>query len=277
MQKWRKGIVKDYVLELVAARTGFNAKLNIMREYLQAYILRIMHDEGVFRSTAFLGGTALRFLHNLPRFSEDLDFSLTGDTQYTFVGLAEKIKQELNLAGYNISISYNDEKTVQYAFVKFENLMYEAGISPHRDQNFSTKIEIDTTPPQGAVLKTDIVNIYFPISFLSYDISSLFAGKLHALLSRKYTKGRDFFDLGWYLSHWKNISPNIKLLQNALRQTNWEGEIPSEDTWRDFLYTVVEKTDWQKVKQDVENFLEEPSDINIFTKKNVLNLIKEQS
>lgn len=267
--------MRDYVLELAAARTGLNAKLNIIREYLQAYILRIMHDEGVFRSTAFLGGTALRFLHKLPRFSEDLDFSITGDTQqYTFVDLVAKIKQELKLAGYDISISYNDEKTVQYAFVKFENLMYDAGISPHKEKKFSTKIEIDTNPPQGAVLKTDIVNIYFPISFLSYDISSLFAGKLHALLNRKYPKGRDFFDLGWYLSRWKDISPNITLLQNALRQTSWEGEIPSEHTWQDFLYTVVEETDWQKVKQDVENFLEKPSDMNIFTKENVLNLIK---
>lgn len=266
--------MKDYVLELVAARTGFNAKLNIMREYLQAYILRIMHDEGVFRSTAFLGGTALRFLYNLPRFSEALDFSLTEDKQYALVDLADKIKQELKLAGYDISITYNDEKTVQYAFVNFENLMYEAKISPHKEQKFSTKIEIDTNPPQGAILKTDIVNIYFPISFLSYDISSLFAGKLHALLNRKYTKGRDLFDLGWYLSRWKDISPNITLLQNALKQTSWEKEMPSKNTWRDFLYTVVEGTDWQKVKQDVENFLENPSDMNIFTKENVLNLIK---
>ncbi|MCK4818074.1 nucleotidyl transferase AbiEii/AbiGii toxin family protein, partial [bacterium] len=181
--------MKDHVLELVATRTGFNEKLNAMREYLEAYILRIMHDEGVFRSTAFLGGTALRFLYNLPRFSEDLDFSLTGHTHYIFADLIAKIKKELKLAGYDVSLSHNDEKTVQYAFFKFENLMYEAGISSHKEQKFSTKIEIDTKPPQGAVLKTDLVNIYFPMSFLSYDITSLFAGKLHALLSRKYTKG----------------------------------------------------------------------------------------
>ena len=205
--------MRDYVLELVATKTGFNAKLNIMREYLQAYILRIMQDNGVFRSTAFLGGTALRFLYNLPRFSEDLDFSLTGNKHYTFADLVVKIKQELKLAGYDISVSYNDEKTVQYAMVKFDKLMYEAGISPHKEQKFSIKIEVDTNPPEGAGLKTDIVNKYFPISFLSYDIPSLFAGKFHALLSRKYTKGRDFFGLGWYLSRWKDISPNINLLK----------------------------------------------------------------
>ncbi|MBU2541278.1 MAG: nucleotidyl transferase AbiEii/AbiGii toxin family protein [Candidatus Omnitrophica bacterium] len=266
--------MKDYCLELVGAKNGFNAKLNIMREYLQAYILRIMHDEGVFRSTAFLGGTALRFLYNLPRFSEDLDFSLTREKEYEFVELVAKIKQELKLAGYDISISYKHEKTVQNAMVKFERLMHEAGISPYKEQKFSVKLEIDTNPPKGAVLKTDIVNKYFPISFLSYDVSSLFAGKFSALLSRKYTKGRDFFDLGWYLSRWRDISPNITLLQNALKQTGWKKEMPSENTWQDFIFEVVKTTDWQKVRQDVENFLENPSDMDIFTKENVLSLIK---
>lgn len=266
--------MKDYVLELIATKTGFNTKLNIMREYLQACILRIMHDNRVFRSTAFLGGTALRFLYDLPRFSEDLDFSLTGNKQYAFVDLVIKIKQELELAGYDISISYNDEKTVQYAMVKFDKLMYETGISPHKEQKFSIRIELDTNPPKGAGLKTNIVNKYFPISFLSYDIPSLFAGKLHALLSRKYTKGRDFFDLGWYLSRWKNILPNITLLQNALKQTGWKGKMPSEHTWQDLLYTVIKAADWQKIEEDVENFLENPSDMNIFTKKNMLGLMQ---
>ncbi|MES0341702.1 MAG: nucleotidyl transferase AbiEii/AbiGii toxin family protein [Candidatus Humimicrobiaceae bacterium] len=266
--------MKDYILELVSTKTGYNAKLNIMREYLQAYILRVMHDNRVFRSAAFLGGTALRFLYNLPRFSEDLDFSLTEKKQFIFSDLVVKIKQELELAGYSISINYNDEKTVQYAMIKFDELMHEAQLSPHREQKFSIKIEIDTNPPEGADLKTNIVNKYFLISFLSYDIPSLFAGKLHALLSRKYTKGRDYFDLGWYLSRWKNITPNISLLQNALRQTGWRGEMPLGDTWRDLLYRTAKEADWKKVEEDVKNFLENPADMNIFTKKDMLDLIR---
>ncbi len=268
--------MKDYVLELIASKTGFNAKLNIMREYLQAYILRILHNEGVFRSTAFLGGTALRFLYGLPRFSEDLDFSLVEKMGYSFVDLLKKTKQELTLAGYNISMTYNDKRTVYSAMIKFEELMYEAGISPLPKQKFSIKLEIDTRPPKGAVLKTDIVNKYFPISFLSYDLASLFAGKLCALLSRNYTKGRDFFDLGWYFSRWRDISPNITLLQNALKQTGWNKEMPTENSWREQLYKIVENADWKRVKQDVENFLENPSDLNIFTQQNVLSLIRDR-
>jgi predicted nucleotidyltransferase component of viral defense system len=268
--------MRDYVIQLASKEIGFNAKLNIMREYLQAYILRIMHDEGVFRSTAFLGGTALRFLYNLPRFSEDLDFSIVKKNKYKFTQIVKKIKAELELSGYNISVSYNDEKIVNDAFIKFEGLMYEIGISPIREQKFSIKIEMDTNSPKGANLTTQIVTKYFPISFLSYDLSSLFAGKLHALFSRKYTKGRDFFDIGWYLSKWTELTPNIVLLNNALKQTHWKEKLLAQKTWRDYLYQVVKKANWIKVKKDVENFLENPLDLNIFTQTNVLKLIKRE-
>jgi predicted nucleotidyltransferase component of viral defense system len=89
--------MKDYAIELVSKETGLNVKMNSMREYLQAYTLKIMHDEGIFRTTAFLGGTALRFLYNLPRFYEDLNFSLTNKNEkaYQFVALMAKLKQEL--------------------------------------------------------------------------------------------------------------------------------------------------------------------------------------
>jgi len=266
--------MKDYVLELVSKKEGYNAKLNTLREYLQAYALRVLHEEGVFRYAAFLGGTALRFLYNLPRFSEDIDFSLAKkEKEFSFINSVKKVKEEFLLAGYNVSASYNEEKTVQNAFLKFEGLMFEVGLSPFKKQNLSIKVEIDINPPEGADTQTAIVNKYFPISFLSYDINSLFTGKLHALLSRRYTKGRDLFDLGWYLSKWKGLTPNFVLLKNGLIQTGWSKEIPAEGNWRKILYDTVKKVDWEKVKKDVESFLENPSDMDIFSKENVLNLI----
>lgn len=266
--------MKDYVLELASGQSGSNAKLNIMREYLQAYALRALQDVGAFRSMAFVGGTALRFLHGLPRFSEDLDFSLENrDNTKPFFVIVKKLKDEFIQAGYDLDVTYNDEKTVSSAFLKFEGLMYEANISPHKNQRLSIKIEVDTLPPKGAVLKTDIVNKYFPLSFLSYELSSLFAGKLHALLTRKYTKGRDLFDLGWYLSRWKGLSPNVTMLQNALKQTGYKGKSPTQDNWRQCVSEAVKKTDWKKVMQDVHNFLENPSDLKVFSQENVLTLL----
>ncbi len=268
--------MKDYCLELTAAQKTTSTKYNAMREYLQAYVLRIMHDRGAFQSTAFVGGTALRFLYGLPRFSEDLDFSQHKRPDCSFTNLMSDIKQELISAGYEPSVTAKEVKTVQSAFVKFEGLLYEAKLSPLKAQKFSIKIEIDTNPPKGAALTTQIVNKFFPIAFLSYDLPSLFAGKIHALLSRKYTKGRDYYDLAWYLSRFKTLEPNFKFLHNALTQTGYEKKKPSENNWREYLGDVVKKTDWKTVYNDVANFLENPKDMDIFTKENVLRLIEVQ-
>lgn len=267
--------MKDQLLEIAGRQQGVNAKANIMREYLQAYILRIMHDHGAFRKTAFLGGTALRFLHNLPRFSEDLDFSNVSGKKYPFVELAKKIKNELILSGYDVSVSYNDNKTVYYAFFKFREILYNAGISPNKEQNLSIKIEIDTKPPKGGVLTTEIVNKYFPMSFLTYDVATLFAGKLNALLTRTYVKGRDYFDLAWYLSKWKTLSPNFAFLKNALKQMGWKKNYPVENNWKELIYRRIDSADWKKVNNDVKNLLENPSDMNIFNKENTLRLIED--
>ena len=266
--------MKDHCLALVAAKSGYNEKLNAMREYLQAYILSFMYEGGVFRYTAFVGGTALRFLHGLPRFSEDLDFSQTGKDKVDFGALMSKIMRELELAGYSAAALVKEDKMVNSAFIKFEALMHEAGISPLKSQKFSVKIEIDTNPPQGAVLEELLVNKYFPINFLAYDPASLFAGKVHAILSRKYTKGRDLFDLGWYLMTWKGIAPNFTQLNNALVQSKWSGPIISKMNWVEVVSDAVAKADWEKVRSDVEQFLERPRDIELLSKESVSRMLR---
>jgi len=265
--------MKDYCLELAAAREGYDAKLNAMREYLQAYILRIMQQERVFRSAAFLGGTALRFIYKLRRFSEDLDFSLADKPQWKFIDVVTEIRNQLAAAGYDVDAKYKDEKTVQHAFFRFSRLLYDAGVSPLRDQKFSIRLEIDTNPPDGAVTETKVSNIYFPVSFLTHDLPSMFAGKLHALLSRGFTKGRDFYDLAWYCSRFDGIQPNVPFLNNALKQSGWRGPVLNKDNWWPEVTKVVKSADWKKVRADVEKFLEDPADMDVYTKENVLGMV----
>lgn len=260
-------------MSLVNSQPTAGKKLNTMREYLQAYILRILQGQGFFRSAAFVGGTAIRFLHQLPRYSEGLDFSTLKKKPVDFAPLLKTLKNELHLAGYDISITYKDTKVVQNAFVGFSGLMFETGLSPRPLQQLSVKIEIDSNPPAGAKLETAVLNQYFPLAFVTHDIPSLLAGKIYALLSRRYLKGRDFFDLGWYLSRWPKVAPNIKFLRNALLQTKWTGPLPDENNWREIIRRIVSKADWKRVHNDVANFLERPDDLNVFTKKNVLGLI----
>ena len=96
-------------------------------------------------------------------------------------------------------------------------------------------------------------------------------------MNRRYTKGRDFFDLGWYLSKWPDLSPNIVFLNNALNQTGWDKGGVSLEKWRELIYKTVQRADWRKVRQDVESFLESHGDINIFSKENVLTLLARSS
>lgn len=264
--------MKDYVVSLARRETLADQKRNILREYLQSYVLSLAQKNGLFQSWAFVGGTALRFLYDLPRFSEDLDFSLEKSCDKDFKDVLTYFKKELTAAGYCVDVVYHDQKTVQSAMLKFEGLLYEAGLSPLKDQKLSIKIDIDTKPPSGAGVVTKIVNKYMPLAFLSYDIPSLFAGKVHALLSRAYTKGRDFYDVFWYLSKFKGLAPNMIFLQNALRQTGWEQDIPGGDDWKDCVRHLVEKADWNAVSRDVAPFLERAGDMDIFTKENILIL-----
>ena len=152
--------------------------------------------------------------------------------------------------------------------------MHEAGISPLKSQKFSVKIEIDTNPPHGAVLEELLVNKYFPINFLAYDPASLFAGKIHAILSRRYTKGRDLFDLGWYLMTWSGIEPNLTQLNNALAQSKWQGPVISKVNWREVVSDAISKADWKKMKGDVEQFLERPRDIGLLSQEAVLKMLQ---
>ena len=268
--------MKDYCLELVAKQSTPAGKYNIMREYVQAYVLKIMQEAGVLPSYAFVGGTALRFLYELPRFSEDLNFSLVKTSEYPFKDLLSKIKQELTAAGYETGVTYRDEKTVYSAFIKFEGLLFEAGLSPLKNEKFSIKIEIDMRPPQGAVVVTKLINKFFPMAFLTYDLPSLFAGKVHAVLSRKYVKGRDYYDIVWYLSRYKELQPNFALLASALAQTGWEGKPVTEKNWRFILSGQVKETDWDIVTRDVTSFLEHPGEMKALTKENVLSVIDKE-
>lgn len=146
-------------------------RLNIVREYLQACILRSLHESQAFESLAFVGETALRFLYNLPRYSEDLNFSLECKTGYTPLPWMQKLKRDLIYQGYDVSVSWNEKTTVNVAWIGFAEIMREVGLSGHSAENLSIKIEIDTNPPAGAVLQSTLVNRYLEKSMPCWPAS----------------------------------------------------------------------------------------------------------
>lgn len=266
--------MKDRALQLVREASQ-GQKRNVLREYLQAHILYSLQSVRAFERTAFVGGSALRFLYGLRRYSEALDFSLEHAKGYSFPPLLDQVESDLANAGFDVTIHPREGEPVDSAFVRLPGLLYEAGLSPHRTEKLSVKIEIDTCPPAGATTKTTLINRHFVVVLLHYDIPSLMAGKLHALLSRPYTKGRDIYDLLWYLSRPDSANPNVCLLQNALVQTGWSGPQVTTENWREVIADKMVELDFAKISEDVGPFLERPEDRALLTRELVLSALRQ--
>src|SRR5947208_5417257 len=158
---------------------------NRVREYLQARILASLQRAGAMVPLAFQGGTALRFLYSIRRYSEDLDFALERpDRGYDFESYLGAIRSDLQREGYEIEIKANAQRVVHSAFVRFPRLLFELGLSPHPNEILAVKVEVDTNPPPGAVLATTIIRRQVTLNLQHHDPASLLAGKLHAVLQR---------------------------------------------------------------------------------------------
>lgn len=270
--------MKDYLKQLISKIQDSNLARCIVREYLQARVLESLQDNGAFANLVFVGGTALRFLYSMPRFSEDLDFSLVqAGREDSFNELMKKTKGTFETEDYKLTVKARSEKTVKSAFLRFEGLLYETGLSSHRSETISIKVEIDANPPAGAILQTSVVRRHCLLNLLHYDKSSLLAGKLHALLSRRYVKGRDIYDLMWYLSDRTWPQPNIVLLNNALKQMGWKGREITAENWRKKISAQISNYDWNKVITDARPFVENQRDLAMLTKENLTGLLANKS
>ncbi len=247
---------------------------NQAREYLQALILQSLQRAGAMVPLAFLGGTALRFLYRIERYSEDLDFSLERNPDlYAFPSIIQAIQLELQAQGYSVALRHREDRIVHSAFFHFPGLLHDLGLSPHRDEALSIRLEVDTRPPAGAVLQTSLVRRHVMLNLQHYDPASLFAGKIHALLQRPYLKGRDVYDLFWYLSDPDWSEPNLQLLNNALLQTGWAGELLTPETWRTSLVSHLSGANWEQARLDVQPFLQDQAELALLTPGNLRSLL----
>jgi hypothetical protein len=121
-------------------------------------------------------------------------------------------------------------------------------------------------------LTTSVIRRLVTLQLQHHDRASLLAGKLHAILQRSYTKGRDIYDLLWYLSDTDWPEPNFILLNNALQQTGWPGDKLDQDNWRQILSDRLRALSWERVVSDVRPFLEAEADAGLLTRENLLQL-----
>ena len=239
-------------------------KTNRAREFLQIMALKFLSDQDAFSRIAFIGGTALRIVFGLRRFSEDLDFSVMSYKGYDFDGICSGLVKIFAFNGLNATLDKGRVKTVNSAFLSFPGLPRALGLSGHKEEKLSVKIEIDTNPPAGWKKQTTVLNKTYLFSIAHYDLSSMFAGKIHACFYRRYTKGRDIYDLFWYLG--RKVRPNFEMLNNAIIQSQGRAPGLNAGNFKEFMLERAGNIDMGAAKKDVERFLEDKSELRLFTK-----------
>lgn len=265
--------MKDIIFEKLRTIERAENKLNVLREFLQCLTLKSIEEKGYFRNIAFVGGTALRFLYGLRRFSEDLDFSLIAKENFDFGSFLSELTK--TFAGWNIEVEAKEKsvRTVYGAFLKFPGVMYDAQISGRKDQKLMIKIEVDSNPPKGWRTESSFSQKYFPVNILHYDKPSLCAGKLHAVLYRQYAKGRDFYDLMWFLG--EKVTPNFPQLENAIYQTTKEKPSLDMKLIGNMLLKKFAEVDFQKIQDELARFVEEGTDAKFVTREHLEQMVKQ--
>ncbi len=230
-----------------------------LKEILPEIILNGLSDAHFFDEAIFHGGTCLRTVYNLPRFSEDLDFMLKRvDPDFRWQPYQQAIVDICKQYGISPEIKDKSQARtfVKKMFVKDNSIgkLLELSFKHHPHKKFTIKLEIDINPPAGSTTQMKFLD--FPIDFPVeiQDLSSNFASHSHALLCRTYVKGRDWYDFLWYIK----VVPNFHLLSNAIAQIGpWAGQhIQVTQKWYiDALENKIKSIEWEAAKKDVSPFL----------------------
>lgn len=235
---------------------------NLVREYLQVLILKSIYQSKFGQSLSFVGGTCLRICYDLKRYSEDLDFSLDKKVaDYDFKRLCQLVQKDLSLINIGADLNVSQEKTVQKAFIKVVEILERLGLSRVKNQKIYIKLEVGTNPVdiKFGRIEPFFVNKHneiFPI--LKHDLETLFAGKILAILGRPYRRGRDFYDLIWYLN--RKVKMNLGYLNESLKQTGYVSEFTGEEEVLKELDEIVEGLKPDFILEDIGRFLEDPGE-----------------
>jgi predicted nucleotidyltransferase component of viral defense system len=249
-----------------------------LREIMQDIALAGLSRAGFFEKAAFYGGTALRIFYGLDRFSEDLDFSLLKkDPDFSLGKYQDAIIDEFKALGMQVSIrekQKTNQNNIESAFLKSETVWRELVLESVIPQNglsqvanIKIKIEIDREPPLG--FDTEEKLLLKPISFYvkCLTLPNLFAGKMHALLFRKWknnVKGRDWYDMEWYIK--KGIPLNLShFVIRAKDSGAWNRDDITEDEFRKLLNEKIDTVKMDYVINDIRRFVKDPRVLDIWS------------
>lgn len=243
--------------------------INALKEIFQEITLLGLYRGGFFDKAAFYGGTSLRILYGLERFSEDLDFSLLEKNRYFDIEkYFPNIVSEFEALGIEISLnkkSKSSDTNIESAFLKNDTSIHTLNIEAkgleniHSGQKIKIKLEVDTNPPLK--FQTESKTLLLPMTFnvRSMTLPNLYAGKMHALLFRSWktrVKGRDWFDFEWYV---KNNTPlNLEHLCQRMKESgNFDKDILTKEAFAEILYAKIESLDVEQAINEVKGFVKD--------------------
>jgi predicted nucleotidyltransferase component of viral defense system len=236
---------------------------NMLQETMQHYILASLARGKFFSNAAFHGGTCLRILYGLIRFSEDLDFVLRApDREFEWERFLDRIQSDSVAEGLRLEVGGRGptDATVKKVFLKTDSigqiLKLDLPYERRLRKKIRVKLEVDTNPPSGATFETKYIIFPLTAAITTMDLSSGFGSKSHALLCREYTKGRDWYDFLWYTA--RRVVPNLALLSSALEQQGpWAGRklSVSREWYLDAMKHRIGTIEWSAARRDVERFV----------------------
>ncbi|MFH0914867.1 MAG: nucleotidyl transferase AbiEii/AbiGii toxin family protein [bacterium] len=253
-----------------------------LREILQDVALLGLWRSNFFDKAAFYGGTALRILHGLDRFSEDLDFSLLApDRSFDLSRYTASLEREVRAFGFDVTCeekAAKESRAVRSAFLKADTVKELLTIEARpeviagipKGQLIKIKLEVDTDPPPGFETQVRFLLQPVPFSVRTYSLPDLFAGKMHALLYRKWgnrVKGRDWYDLVWFAGNYPELRLS-HLEQRMLQSGDWTGPgVLVGDALKQLLDDAIEALDVERARRDVEPFVRDPAALRVWSKK----------
>lgn len=242
-------------LEDYANKNGMPPSIkDVLREFLQVQILNSLSQSKYSNTISFLGGTALRLGHNIKRFSEDLDFDLVEKKSFSIIELEKVIKKDLQSQGFEVDSRAKTTDNIHIIYWKFSGVLRAVGFPVQKDEKFLIKFEIDFDPQKEIETEVIFINKFdmnFPVLFNT--LTTIYSQKIFAIMFRPFQKGRDFYDLFWYLTQ-KKLEPNYKLLQEkGIKVKDKAGLMLA-------LKKRLETIDLNQATVDVRRFLFDPKE-----------------
>ena len=248
-----------------------------LREAMQEIALAGLYRRGFFAKASFYGGTCLRIFHKLPRFSEDLDFSLLQpDPGFSLQPHLQGLEEEFAALGINVEAKQKrktPQTAIVSAFLKSNTTVVQLAIGGSR--LLKIKLEVDTDPPLGFNTEEQLLLLPYSFYVKCFSLPDLFAGKMHAVLFRQWqqrVKGRDWFDLEWYVR--QGIPLHLEHLAERARQSgHWPQDQPfTATTLQTVLTERITRLDVAKAREDIERFIADPQLLAIWSAEYFLQL-----